>query len=259
MKGKLTLALIIAGTLLTTSCDTEARRAQREEATQLRGMQEKQRIENIYDGAVGLAHYKFPQIEITSKKENFSLDPFKHLGNEMKAQKIVVPVSQEYFNSVSVGQLLSEKFSEGGLFFEGEIATYKVSITKKQHGDMYCLISPEGWSEINNYDYYKLALVNTESLGMLPSENNPNVWMRDGYNNQLEDLFTESCDVVIESYKSNFTFDITKHITNEMNRMNYPLELPGFLCNEIEVGDILDKNFVGGSLLFSSSLSEVTY
>src|SRR3989338_11124982 len=212
----------------------------------------------LYETADGLATYSVPQIEIEAKKTSYTLDPFTHLGNAMKAQRITLPVSEDYFNSVRVGQELDSKFNTGDFLFEGDLSSYDVEVAGKRRKNMQCRIVGSTCQEVDDATYQAIAAVNDQQGKMKPSKINPDVLLRDG-KGSIDGLFTDNCTIRIRSHKTNFTLDIFKHITNSWNDMEYPIQLPRFLCDQLHSGDELDQNFVGGSLFFSRSASWVTY
>jgi hypothetical protein len=273
MNGKTRTYLVgtaLVGSLLLSGCETAEERLarqqqetvqrqeqqkQREEAEKVRIAAEQIRIEKLYETVNGFAHYVMPQIEITAQKSSLSLDPMVHIGNAMKAQTITLPVSPDYFTSVHVGQELASTFNTGGFIFDGNIESYDVTISNKKYTDLYCIITESGWQQTDRNTFQGLARLNGREQTFTKETND--VYLKEG---KVEsDPFTRHCKVEIESYKTNFTLDIFKHITNSMNAMHYTVEFPGFICDRIKPGDILDQNFVGASIFFSSSLSQVTF
>lgn len=255
--GKTLVGAAVISTLVS-GCNFEEQRRLREQQIQDAERQRQAQIVQLYESADGLATYSVPQVEIEASKISYTLDPFTHLGNAMKAQRITLPVSEDYFNSVRVGQELDSKFNTGDLLFEGDLSSYDVKVAGKRLQNMQCRIVGSTCQEVDDATYQALAAVNDQQGKMKPSKRNTNVLLREG-KGSIDGLFTDSCDVKIRSHKTNFTLDIFKHITNSWNEMEYPVQLPRFLCDRLNLGDELDQNFVGGSLLFSKSPSWVTY
>ena len=259
----LSASLLIGGMSIPGCMSEEAREHQRQERVErelLERKAEQERVASTYETIKGFAHYRVPQVDITAKKSSFTLSPSKHIGNALKAQTITLPVSQEYFDSVEVGHELSSKFNTTEfLFGDGNIETYKVKISGKKHGEMYCTILGENqFEETDSRLYEQLLELNGKRKRFSRSDSYPEVFL-DQREPQLARSFGTSYTVNIESYKSNFTLDLTKHIANACNHMKYTIEVPGFIGCKLKKGDKLDHNFVGGSLIFSKSPSSITF
>lgn len=258
MTAKKTLCALVAATsiglggLIFTGCDNGAY----QERVKQEQVQDQKQLEALYSDAQVIAKYSVPFVEIKSKKTSYTLDVFTHLGNEMKAQTIRLPVSEDYFNSVSVGQELESKFNTGGMLFMGEFEGYSVNISDKLRSDVFYVRTAEGWKEVTPQQYAQLVTLNVQR-NELSTEGD--VMLRGNVTEQVRDEAGKTCSIVIESKKSNITLDIFQHLENEWNKMRYPIEIPKFLGDRLQVGSKIDQNFVGGSLLFSRSPSIVTY
>lgn len=262
MTARKTLCALVATTAISigaitfTSCNNETYR----ERVRQEQVEAQRRIEEVYASAQVIAKYSVPFVEIKCKKTSYTLDPFKHLGNEMKAQTLRLPVSEEYFSSVSVGQELDSKFNTGGLIFKGEFEEYNVSISDKTRNDVFFVRDTNSWREIGIPTYNnQLVALNSQRNEYHIQNNQAGVLTRDNLPEEIGDEARRTCKIVIESTKSNITLDLFKHLENEWNKMRYPIEVPMFLGDKLQVGSEIDQNFVGGSLFFSRSLSIVTY
>jgi hypothetical protein len=250
------VALLIGYTLVS-SCDMKQYSADQEKKRQEAIVLEQKRIEILYNHAIGMAHYNMPTIEITAKKVSYTLDPFTHFGNELKAQKISLPVSKKFYDSVTEGQTLDSKFDwVKAVFSEGDFATYNVYISDKALTDYYCCIDSAGITSIDGSVYSELISQN-QKQNRLVADSSGDVYTKKGY--IIPKSFFESKKITIESYKTNFSLDIFQHIANSMNIMGYDVEIPAFMADNLKVGDIIDQNFVGASLFFSSSPSIVSF
>lgn len=258
MNTKKTLCALVAATsiglsaLTFTGCDNSAY----QERVRQEQVQAQKQLDALYSDAQVIAKYSVPFVEIKSKKTSYTLDPFTHLGNEMKAQTIRLPVSEDYFKSVSVGQELESKFNTGGMLLRGEFERYSVNISDKLRSDVFYVRTAEGWKEATPQQYAQLVTLNGQR-NELSTEGD--VMLRGNVPEQIRDEAGKTCRVVIESKKSNITLDIFQHLENEWNKMRYPIEIPKFLGDRLQVGSEIDQNFVGGSLFFSRSPSIVTY
>lgn len=215
---------------------------------------------NIYSNSLIVANYSVPFVEITSKKTSFTLDIFEHAANAAKAQKFSLPVSEEYFDSVEVGKTLSSQFNSAAFLFDGDIEGYSNTLSEKKRSDLYLAVSKNAQREISPDLYRRVLALNGQSKDYAATTNKHSLILsRNGVDLAFEEDFIKSNKIVVETSKSNYTLDIFKHIENAMNSMKFPIEVPAYIGKKLKVGQKIDKNFVGASLLFSSSPSEVSY
>ncbi|MCF7865959.1 hypothetical protein K9L67_02110 [Candidatus Woesearchaeota archaeon] len=209
-------------------------------------------IQNIYDSSEGVAKYSQPVIQLKAKKSRLSLDIFEHIGDEAKAEKFYIPVSEEFYKKTEIGDVFDTKDNIAGFLFEGEISKYTISVSDKKLNDLYISITGENsWEEISESQFDEILKKDNFAKKF---KKQGNLYVAD---ETLKDFFSGTCNIEIESYKSNLTFDIFKHLANASNHMDYVVEVPSFICDKLNVGDTIDKSFVGGSLFFSKSLSVV--
>lgn len=213
-------------------------------------------IARLYKASEGIAEYSLPIVRIQTKKVSYTIDPFTQLGNEAKAQSLNLPVSQAYFDSVKVGDVLDSRFNAFGAIFDEDWSSYETSIQEKSHTKMYCRINNGICVPISQTEFNDLRQLN-DSAHKYKAVSNSLLLEADAQSSDKS--FTGSCRVLIETKKSNFTLDLTKLIANGVNVMNYSVEIPKFLCDKLSVGSVIDKSFVGASLFFSASPSFVTY
>lgn len=94
--------------------------------------QEKESLENeIVDIKVekGTAVYV---VTLSIKQKHHSFDISEHLKDEMNEIFLSIPVTEEYYNSVEVGDSLSEEFRAGSFLFKGSFGSWKITIEEKQ-------------------------------------------------------------------------------------------------------------------------------
>lgn len=94
--------------------------------------QEKEALENeIVDIKVekGTAVYV---VTLSIKQEHHSFDISEHLKDEMNEMFLSIPVTEEYYNSVEVGEMLSEEFRAGSFLFKGSFGSWKITVAEKQ-------------------------------------------------------------------------------------------------------------------------------
>lgn len=251
--GKTILATIALAGAALAGCGPLPEPVSPEAAAQM----EEARIEGLYAQGEGLARFELPMVDIQIMKEEFTLDLFELMGNEMKAEHLVLPVSQAYFDSVQEGQELESKFNTVGFLFDGEIASYVVTIDRRFSSRLNCLIDEGGCQELPDQDYARLQELNATRQDYRPTED-PNVLLRPG-EESIARLYTDSCSVVIQSKKDDFTLDLIELWESDANRLDYAVELPRFMCDSLQPGDTIERHFVGASLIFSQTPSGVTY
>lgn len=71
-------------------------------------------------------------VTINIKQSHFTLDPFEHIKDNMNDISIQLPVDKEYYDSVSVGDVLDDSFRMGSFIFHGSWGNWEVTITDKK-------------------------------------------------------------------------------------------------------------------------------
>lgn len=209
-----------------------------------------------YKEAPGIAFFKLPMVELRSQKESFTTDLTVHMENNLNAQLIDFPVSQEYFDSLGEGEVLDLKFDLLTAVVDGKLESYKVTVNKKFFNNLYCIVNQSGCTEIDEKTYGELLSLNEELQKMNSVASN--LYLREE-DSALASSFEKVCKVELESYKTNLTLDLYKHFKNSLNKLNYEVELPGFFCNELTPGYIIDEKFIGWNFISSTTYSWITY
>lgn len=66
------------------------------------------------------------------KQSTFTLDLVEHAKNTINAITLQIPVSSTFYNKVSIGQNISEKFKYGSLILNGDFSKLKVKAKNKE-------------------------------------------------------------------------------------------------------------------------------
>lgn len=82
--------------------------------------------------ALGAGHEVHYIVKLKIKQGTFTLDPFEHIKNEMNAIEMELPVSRDYYNTLKVGQDLSNSFKWGSLVMNGDFSHLHVKVTGKR-------------------------------------------------------------------------------------------------------------------------------
>lgn len=70
-------------------------------------------------------------VKINIKQTHFTLDLDQHLKDAMNDVDITVPVSKEFYDSVSVGTVLDDSFRMGSFIWKGSIGNWKITVSDK--------------------------------------------------------------------------------------------------------------------------------
>ncbi len=71
-------------------------------------------------------------VKFKIKQGTFTLDPFEHVKNEMNSIEIEVPVNKGYYDRLSIGQDLTDKFKWGSLVMDGDFSTLHMRVVGKR-------------------------------------------------------------------------------------------------------------------------------
>ena len=66
------------------------------------------------------------------KQSHFTLDIGEHLKDSMNEITFEVPVAKEYYDSVSVGNVINDDFRMGSFIMHGSFGNWKVTVDKKE-------------------------------------------------------------------------------------------------------------------------------
>lgn len=216
----------------------------------------------IAESATHIADQKIYLFELKLSKSNFSLDPFKHIGNEMKAQYRTVIVGEEEYNKRSIGDQLSSKGDVGGFIFGGEIASYKVKVHKKEVDHVYSYTDKDGKSHEISSAVYNRALgklkagernLHHEKYAGLDATTILDDTIENIGISKQEEL--ERYYVEVEIKNSTFTLNPIKHLRNSANTHRLTLEVPR------ELYDSKDNAFdskTSSSFWFNGRLSSLS-
>lgn len=71
-------------------------------------------------------------LTIELKQVHYTLDIFEHAKDSINAATFDIPVDREFYASVKVGDVLSDKFRTGSLILRGSFGKWKVSVKGKR-------------------------------------------------------------------------------------------------------------------------------
>jgi len=70
-------------------------------------------------------------LKLRLKQSHMSFDVGKHLKDEMNAIEFEIPVSEEFYNTVSVGTNLVDEFRSGSMIMEGSFGSWNMKVINK--------------------------------------------------------------------------------------------------------------------------------
>ena len=71
-------------------------------------------------------------ITFSIKQTHVTLSISEHIKDAMNECTIEIPVDKEYYDSVSVGDVISEEFRAGSLIIHGSFGNWKVTVVNKE-------------------------------------------------------------------------------------------------------------------------------
>lgn len=71
-------------------------------------------------------------VKFKIKQGTFTLDPFEHVKNEMNSIEVEFPVNKDYYNRLSIGQDMTDKFKWGSLVMDGDFSTLHMKVVGKR-------------------------------------------------------------------------------------------------------------------------------
>lgn len=81
--------------------------------------------------ATTLAARPVHMIELEFSQSSFTLNISQHIKDAMNAFSIVLPTTEEFYNSVKEGQELGGKFKGASFLINGRIGSRKVTVKRK--------------------------------------------------------------------------------------------------------------------------------
>lgn len=77
----------------------------------------------------GIAKYV---ITFCIKQTHFTLDLEEHLKDSLNEITIEIPVDKEYYDSVSIGDVINDDFRVGSLIMHGSYGNWSISVAEKE-------------------------------------------------------------------------------------------------------------------------------
>lgn len=75
--------------------------------------------------------YNYYIVELEVKQSHFTLDLSEHAKDAMNKLTLEIPVDKDYYDSVYIGQEISNNFRMGSLLMKGSFGKWKVTVKNK--------------------------------------------------------------------------------------------------------------------------------
>ena len=199
-------------------------------------------------------------MKLKFKKEDL-LDPFKNaFDNELTAEHRMVLVGEKTYNQYAVGSEMSRKSDTLGFIFNGDLASYVVSVEEKH------IISQYFWQRKDNADteiskesydvILNLLAGGTKPTITVPYEGVTVTYILDKPLNQYVFVDKQPLTryfVTVQVKNETLTLDLTKLLRNANNTHEIDLEVPKAVYDQ--TGELWDPKISTGSFLFKGNLS----
>lgn len=219
-------------------------------------------ISAILANAVELREEKLFLVTLEFKKEQVTLDLWKHAKNSMAAESRTLIVDEQTFYEYSIGKKVSSVGDGWGFVFNGEIAEYVVRTAEKQIESQYFWADRNGTqTEISREQYdeakrqlrsggRRLFTVSFAGVARTYVLEKPLTEYQFIDRQPLNRYF-----VTIQIENSSFTLDLTKHIRNWANTHKITLEVPREVYEK--GGDAWNAQLSTGSIVVKGHLSKL--
>ncbi len=224
--------------------------------------EEKPDVSEILKQAVELREEKVFLVTLKFKKEQLTLDIFKHIGNEMTAEYRTIVVGERTFNEYKEGEEVSSVGDGLGLLFKGEIAEYVVQVYEKKVKSKYFWIDSEGNQVEISRQEHEEVLNQLSKTGRqfitVPFSGVVRTYILEKPLTEYEFVSRQPLKryfVTVLVENRTFTFDLIKHARNAANTHEITIEVPRQVYEK--TGDLWDVQLSQASFMIKGHLSEL--
>lgn len=189
--------------------------------------------EQIVRSASELTEDRLHLVDLKFKKNSFTLDPFKHIGNEMKAESQTTVVGERQFDKYKVGQELSRQGDVVGFLFNGDFNSYSVSVAGKRVETAYGWVDGRNQAHPLSNDIYKEIKAELGRQGRttwdVPYAGSTHTYISDKPLSQMNVVKREPMNryfLDVEISNSSLTLDLVKHMRNATTAHRVEMEVP---------------------------------
>ncbi len=132
-KSLILVIFIITTMCLLVGCNNEDLKTERSELqTEINELQtDVDRLQEVRDGLIQKDEIIYV-IELEISQSHFSLDLEEHMKDYMNTITIPIQVSEEYYYSVEIGDILDDEFRIGSYVFKGSIGSWQIKVVDKK-------------------------------------------------------------------------------------------------------------------------------
>ena len=132
-KSLILVIFIITTMCLLAGCNNEDLKTERSELqTEIDELQtDVDRLQEVRDGLIQKDEIIYV-IELEISQSHFSLDLEEHMKDYMNTITISIQVSEEYYYSVEIGDILDDEFRIGSYVFKGSIGSWQIKVVDKK-------------------------------------------------------------------------------------------------------------------------------
>lgn len=189
--------------------------------------------EHIVRSASELTEDRLHLVDLKFKKHSFSLDPFKHIGNELKAESQTTVVGERQFDKYKVGEELSRQGDVAGFLFNGDFDSYSVSVAGKRVETAYGWVDSQNQARPLRHDIYKELKSELGRQGRttwdVPYSGSTHTYISDQPLSAMNVVKREPLNryfLDVEISNSSMTFDLVKHLRNATTSHRVEMEVP---------------------------------
>ena len=132
-KSLILVIFIITTMCLLVGCNNKDLKTERSELqTEINELQtDVDRLQEVRDGLIQKDEIIYV-IELEISQSHFSLDLEEHMKDYMNTITIPIQVSEEYYYSVEIGDILDDEFRIGSYVFKGSIGSWQIKVVDKK-------------------------------------------------------------------------------------------------------------------------------
>ncbi len=222
-------------------CRSEAEIA-RDEAARVAAAVAKQEAEQkehdrqvniLVENGATLVHETAYVVTLKMAKSEFTLDPFTHIGNELKAQYRDILVGEKEYNERHVGETVSSKGDFVGFLTKGDFASYDVSVSEKRAIDYFRYVDASGTSHDVPADVFRDGIEALKAQGKVlyaAHSSGTEAWL-------VNDREISASDIAhiaplnryfaqLKISNSSFSLSLSKHLRNATTEHTIEIEIP---------------------------------
>jgi hypothetical protein len=199
-------------------------------------------------------------VTLETRKKQFTLDIWAHIGNAMAAEERTIVVGEETYETYHVGDDVSEQFDSLGVLFDFEFSSYVVSVTDKTIEAEYFFTDKSHKTQtLDAFTYNRVLAFLQGQKANLNTVDYAGMTINYVLEKPLSTYIFKEFNplkrfyVTVEVSNLTFTLDITKHLRNLANKHRITIEVTK---DQYEQNATMwEPNINTGALFFKGRLS----